>query len=39
MIYGQEFLGKAGPAIAMDCVTIALSALYLVALRVKKFTA
>jgi hypothetical protein len=33
LIYGQEFLGKAGPAIAMDCVTITLAALYLVALR------
>ena len=39
MIYGQEFLGKAGPAIAMDCVTIALAALYLVALRVKQLPA
>jgi hypothetical protein len=39
LIYGQEFLGKAGPAIAMDCITIALSALYLVALRVKQLTA
>jgi len=38
MIYGQEFLGKAGPAIAMDCVTIALAALFLVALRVKNST-
>jgi hypothetical protein len=39
MIYGQEFLGKVGLAIAMDCVTIALAALYLVALRVKQLTA
>jgi hypothetical protein len=39
MIYGQEFLGKAGPVIAMDCITIALAALYLVALRVKRSTA
>jgi hypothetical protein len=39
MIYGQEFLGKAGPAIAMDCIIIALTALYLVALRVKQSTA
>ena len=39
MIYGQEFLGKAGPAIAMDCITIALAALFLVALRVKQSTA
>jgi hypothetical protein len=38
MIYGQEFLGKVGPAIAIDCVTIALTALYLVALRVKQLT-
>jgi hypothetical protein len=39
MIYGQEFLGKAGPAIAIDCVTIVLAALYFVALRVKQLTA
>ncbi len=39
MIYGQEFLGKAGPAIVMDCITIALAALFLVALRVKQSTA
>ena len=39
IIYGQEFLGKAGPAIAMDCIMIALTALYLVALRVKQSTA
>ena len=38
MIYGQEFLVKAGPAIVMDCVTIALTAVYLVALRVKQLT-
>ena len=39
MIYGQEFLGKAGPAIAMDCITIALAAFYLVALHVKQLAA
>ena len=39
MIYGQEFLGKAGPAIVMDCITIALTVLYLIALRVKQSTA
>ncbi len=38
MIYGQEFLGKAGPAIAIDCIIIALAAFYLVALRVKQLT-
>ncbi len=38
MIYGQEFLGTAGPAIAIDCVIIALAALYLVALRVQRLT-
>ena len=39
MFYGQEFLGKVGPAIAMDCITIALAALFLVALRVRRTTA
>ena len=39
MIYGQEFLGKAWPSIAMDCITIALAVLFLVALRVKQSTA
>ena len=39
MFYGQEFLGKVGPAIAMDCITIALAVLFLVALRVKRTTA
>ena len=38
MIYGQEFLGKAGPAITIDCITISLAAFYLVALRVKQLT-
>ncbi len=39
MFYGQEFLGKVGPAIVMDCITIALAVLFLVALRVKRSTA
>lgn len=39
MLYGQEFLGEVGPAIAMDCITIALAVLFLVALRVKRSTA
>ena len=39
LLYGQEFLGNVGPAIAMDCITIALAVLFLVALRVKRSTA
>ena len=39
MFYGQKFLGEVGPAIAMDCITIALAVLFLVALRVKRSTA
>ena len=39
MFYGQEFLGKVGPAIAMDCITIALAVFFLVALSVKRSTA
>ena len=39
LLYGQEFLGDVGPAIAMDCITIALAVLFLVALRVKRSTA
>jgi hypothetical protein len=39
MIFGQEYLGTAGPAIAMDCVTITLAVVYLVALRVKQLAA
>ena len=31
LIYGQEFLGKAAPAIAMDCVVTILSMVYLFA--------
>ena len=39
LLYGQEFLGDVGPAIAMDCITIALAVLFLVAVRVKRSTA
>ena len=39
MFYGQEFLGEVGLAIAMDCITIALAVLFLVALRAKRSTA
>ena len=39
MLYGQEFLGEVGPAIAMDCITIALAVLFLVAVRSKRSTA
>ena len=38
LLYGQEFLGNVGPAIAMDCITIALAVLFLAALRVKRST-
>jgi len=39
LLYGQGFLGKAGPAIAMDCVVILLSGIYLLALRMQRPTA
>ena len=32
LIYGQEFMGKAGMAIIMDCSVIIFSALYLMAI-------
>ena len=35
LLYGQEFLGKAAPAIAMDCVVIILSVVYLFAVRMQ----
>lgn len=35
VVYGREFLGKVGPAIAMDGLTIALFAIFLVAVRNK----
>lgn len=39
LLYGQEFLGKAGPAIVMDCVVIILSGVYLFAVRMQRPTA
>ena len=39
LLYGQEFLGKAAPAIAMDCVVIILSGVYLFAVRMQRPTA
>ena len=39
LLYGQEFLGKAAPAIAMDCVVIILSGVYLFAVRMQLPTA
>jgi len=38
LLYGQEFLGKAASAIAMDCVVIILSGLYLFAVRMQRPT-
>jgi hypothetical protein len=39
LLYGQEFLEKAAPAIAMDCVVIVLSGVYLFAARMQRPTA
>jgi hypothetical protein len=39
LLYGQEFLGKAASAIAMDCVVIILSGVYLFAVRMQRSTA
>jgi hypothetical protein len=39
LLYGQEFLAKAAPAIAMDCVVIILSGVYLFAVRMQRPTA
>ena len=39
LLYGQEFLGTAAPAIAMDCVVIILSGIYLFAVRMQRITA
>ena len=36
LLYGQEFLGKAGMAIIMDCVFITLSGFYLIAIVMKQ---
>jgi hypothetical protein len=38
LLYGQEFLGKATPAIVMDCVVITLSGVYLFAVRMQRLT-
>ena len=35
LLYGQEFLGKAASAIAMDCVVIILSVAYLFSVRMQ----
>jgi hypothetical protein len=35
LLYGQEFLGKAASAVAMDCVVIILSGVYLFAVRMQ----
>jgi hypothetical protein len=39
LLYGKEFLAKAAPAIAMDCVVIILSGTYLFAVRMQRPTA
>jgi len=36
LLYGQEFLGKATPAIVMDCVVIILSGVYLFAVFMQR---
>jgi hypothetical protein len=38
LLYGQEFLDKTAPAIAMDCVVIILSGIYLFAVRMQRPT-
>jgi len=38
LLYGREFLDKAGSAIAMDCVVIILSGVYLFAVRMQRPT-
>ena len=37
-IYGQVFLGKAAPAVVMDCAVIVLAVFFLVAVRVQRST-
>jgi hypothetical protein len=39
LLYGQEFLAKVAPAIAMDCFVIILSGVYLFAVRMQRSTA
>ena len=36
LLYGQEFLAKTAPAIAMDCLVIILSAVFLFAVRMQR---
>ena len=36
LLYGQEFLATAAPAIAMDCVVIIFSGVYLLAVRMHR---
>ena len=38
-LYGREFLGSAAPAIAMDCIVIILTGVYLFAVRMQRSTA
>ena len=35
VLFGQEFLPNAAPAIALDCVVVALAGLYLAAIRAR----
>ena len=39
MLYGKEYLGKVAPAIAMDCVTVFLAVVFLVAVRMERSAA
>lgn len=39
LLYGQEFLGQAAPAIVMDCVVIFLACIYLFTARKNRVTA
>jgi hypothetical protein len=39
LLYGQEFMAKVAPAIAMDCIVIILSGVYLCAVRMYTPTA
>jgi len=39
LLYGQEFLNKVTAAIAMDCVVIILSGIYLLTVRLQRSAA
>ena len=39
LLYGAQYLGKATPAIAMDCVVIFLASVYLIAVRLERSAA